>query len=52
MKAIIHTEYGPPDVLKICEMEKPVPQANEVLVKVHAAAANILDWRLSVKVKK
>lgn len=46
MKAIIYTEYGSPDVLKFQDIEKPVPAANEVLVKIHAASANPLDWHL------
>jgi NADPH:quinone reductase-like Zn-dependent oxidoreductase len=40
MKAIIHTEYGPFDVLKYGEVEKPAPGDDQVLVKVHAAAIN------------
>src|SRR2546421_12418374 len=43
MKAIVNTKYGSPDVLKLEEDEKPTPQDNEVLVKVHAAAANTAD---------
>src|SRR5437870_245970 len=43
MKAIVNTKYGSPDVLKLEEVEKPTPQDNEVLVKVHAAAANTAD---------
>lgn len=46
MKAIIYTRYGSPDVLQFTEIEKPAPKANEVLVKVYAAAANPLDWHL------
>ena len=40
MKAAVYSEYGPPDVLKIEEVEKPVPGDDEVLVEVHATAVN------------
>lgn len=43
MKAIIRTEYGAPDVLRLAEIEKPAPAADEVLVKVHAASINMAD---------
>ena len=44
MKAIVHYQYGSPDVLKLEEVEKPVPRDNEVLVKVRAVSINGSDW--------
>lgn len=43
MKAIEITQPGPPDVLRMCERETPVPKAGEVLIKVHAAGVNRPD---------
>src|SRR5580698_2138004 len=46
MQAIVSRRYGPPDVLRLEEREKPTPGDNEVLIKVRAAAINPLDWHL------
>src|SRR5947207_15869476 len=44
MKAIVYHKYGSPDVLRLEEVEKPVPDDYQVLVKVRAASVNPLDW--------
>jgi NADPH:quinone reductase-like Zn-dependent oxidoreductase len=44
MKAFVRTRYGPPDVLQLKEVATPALADNQVLVKVHAASVNPLDW--------
>jgi NADPH:quinone reductase-like Zn-dependent oxidoreductase len=44
MKAAIYTRYGPPEVVQIADVEKPVPKDDEVLIRVRAAAVNPYDW--------
>jgi NADPH:quinone reductase-like Zn-dependent oxidoreductase len=44
MKAIQYTKYGSPDVLQLKDVEKPTPNGDEVLIKIHAASLNAYDW--------
>jgi NADPH:quinone reductase-like Zn-dependent oxidoreductase len=46
MKAFRYERYGPPQSLRVVEVEKPVPKADEVLVNVRAASINAADWHV------
>jgi NADPH:quinone reductase-like Zn-dependent oxidoreductase len=43
MRAVVHDRYGPPEVLRLEDVERPVPAADEVLVRVHATTVNRFD---------
>lgn len=45
MKAVVYTQYGAPDVLKLRDLAKPEPAERQVLIKVQAASANAMDYR-------
>ncbi|MGO2359020.1 NADP-dependent oxidoreductase [Mesonia sp.] len=46
MKAIQMTEYGDESVLNYTDVERPEPKADEILVKIHAASVNPVDWKI------
>ncbi len=46
MKAVVYTRYGPPDVLRLTDVETPEPKDDEVLVKMRAVSLNASDWEV------
>ena len=46
MKAIVRLKYGSPDVLEMRDIDKPAPLDNQVLIKLHAASVNPIDWHV------
>src|SRR5947199_10139601 len=43
MRAVVYDRYGPPDVLRLEDVARPVPKADEVLIKIHPTTANRSD---------
>src|SRR5712691_11003804 len=43
MKAALRYRYGPPEVVEVTDVERPIPEANQILVRVHAASVNRAD---------
>jgi len=46
MKAFVYEHYGPPENLRMAEVDQPAPDAGEVLVKVLAVSVNAADWHV------
>ncbi len=43
MKAAVYTKYGPPEIVQILSVDKPIPKEGEILIKVHASTVNRTD---------
>ena len=49
MKAVQVHNYGGPEVLRFEDAPRPTPESGELLIKVHAASVNAIDWKLIFK---
>src|SRR5215467_4745407 len=49
MKAVTYERFGPPDVLRVTDVPKPVPKNDEILIKVRATTVTSGDWRARTK---
>ena len=47
MRAVVHDRYGPPDVLRLADVEKPMPKEDEILIRIRATTVNRSNcgWR-------
>jgi NADPH:quinone reductase-like Zn-dependent oxidoreductase len=48
VKAIVYTEYGPPEALALREVPQPVPKEHEILIKIEAVSLNRSDWEMLI----
>src|SRR5258707_6590324 len=46
MKAVVYARYGPPEVLRLDDIERPRPSDDQVLIKVRAVSVNASDWEM------
>ena len=46
MKALTYERYGPPDVIRVEGVPRPIPKPDDVLIRVRASAVNTSDWRI------
>ena len=46
MKAAVYRRYGPPEVVQIEDVEKPVPNGNQLVIRIHATTVSAADWRM------
>ena len=48
MKAVVYEKFGSPDVLEYKEVDKPIVNEDDILVKIHASSMNAVDWHIRI----